>query len=209
MRPAPRSASRASPPGQPQGASEPLLAAVGLPLGAYHTDDPDAIGGSLVCSRGELFELSPGSYTVWIGGLSPRTRGQLREWSDSHEVLAGVADLVGELLDSGLLTRLPEPGDQSAAWLDAYRLCPQGAGIGSTAEAPAEYSIGDRLGQPLLAVDPILYYVWALSAAAASLGEAVRAAAAVLGATPSALVPAVYQGLPYLLVYRVAYLDRT
>lgn len=203
----PQSPAAAAPPREPQAAAAPFLAAVGIPLGEYHSDDPDAIGGSLVCSRGELFELSPGSYTVWIGGLSPRTRGQLQEWSDSHDVPDG-AGRIGELLDSGLLTSLPGPGEAPAGWLGAYRLCPQGVGIGNTAGAPAEYSIGDRLGQPLLAVDPVLYHVWAMSAGGGTLADAVRTVAGLLGTPAGALLPALYHGLPYLLASRAAYLDR-
>jgi hypothetical protein len=205
---APRSLAAASPPGQPQQATAPLLAAVGIPLGEYHADDPDALGGSLVCSAGEMFELSADSYTAWIGGLAPRTHSQLRDWCDSHDAPGG-ADLIGELAGAGLLTQLPASGDQPAAWLGAYRIHPQGAGIGNTAESPPRYTIVDLAGQPLLAVDAGLYHVWAMSASTASLAEAVAAVTRLTGLTLDELRPAVCEGLPYLLANRAAYLDRS
>jgi hypothetical protein len=181
---------------------------VGIPLGEYHADDPDALGGSLVCSAGEIFELSADSYTAWIGGLTPHTADQLRDWCESHDVSGG-ADLIGELVRSGLLTELPGSGDQPTAWLGAYRIHPQGAGIGNSTESPARYTIVDPAGQPLLAVDAGLYHVWAMSASAASLTEAMVAVKTLTSLTPDELWPAIREGLPYLLAYRAAYLDRS
>lgn len=184
----------------------PMLAAVGIPLGELHVNDPDALGGSVVMSRTDLIELTADAYKVWIGGLAPRTRSELCVWGESRQVQQS-EELVDELLSIGLLVQLPGPTDPTAGWPNDYRLLPQGVGIGNTADDRGRYSIGDRLGAPVLEVDARIYHVWALSANTASLAEAVDLVSSMMAVATRDLMPIVYGALPYLLAQRSAYLD--
>lgn len=184
-----------------------LVAAVGLPLGEAHSDDPEALGGCAVVRGAQLLELSTGAYTVWTGGLAPRTAAQLVEWGRWKGV-DGSGELVDELLADGLLVELPDAAGPARAFAGSHRLLPQGIGNGNTAGEPGVYTLGDRMGEPLLTVDAGVYHVWALSSGAPTLAGAVASVAALMGVAPEDLLRSTLEALPLLMQARLVCLDR-
>jgi hypothetical protein len=161
--------------------------------------------------------LDDARYGAWVLAHGPApiaTAGELwPDWTVRSAVGWGdklgipVAEVIGDLVDQGLVAVLPpgDPGSQ-AEFAAGHRLVPLTLALGNTAQRPERFWLG-RLGAEVLWVPAEVGLVWQLSPLFGSLAEAV-AAAAELGELPEAeLLDLVLGVLPRILVEDVAHLD--
>lgn len=187
--------------------TEAVVCALGIPLGRIAVGDPQALGGGVVCARGELVELSADLYTVWVGALLARPVPELAAWARDQGVDEAAA-LVQELASETLLDELPPAEGEWDPWLERHRLIPQGVGLGNAGEDPAEFLVAEARGNPLVAVNLATYCVWAVSASAPNLSAALAAVVSASDIPERTVRTQVRQQFPWLLGARAAYLNR-
>lgn len=153
---------------------------IGFPLGPSFSAGGDEFPDSFdIRLGGEFCSLSPDAYAVWllthgypelVEQRAP-TRVQVEEQASSQGVEnpRGVFD---ELLRQGLLAQVMPIDNQLKKFAMEYRCHPLGKGLGNTAEAPEDYSIGTP-EDPWAIVDYRTYFIWSYLPHFPSLWDAV------------------------------------
>ena len=148
-----------------------LLLPIGHYTGARHRvlepgDVPQQV------RRGATFhDLTGQQFTIWtLAHGSPEAVQNEVAWRRrSVEELAkltgltGVADLVDEMITTGLLVDVAPGTDQALDFAKTHRVTPLMLGLGNTADEPWLFDIG-FLNQPILKVTHAIYDLWQWSA---------------------------------------------
>jgi len=194
-----------------------LLLPVGHGIGAFHAADGDTPPVQQVRRGAEVVELTDAEFLVWTlahglvdeqGQPVASTEASVSEYTDDPEVL-------GTLLDRGLLAEVVPGTPGSVAFASAHRLLPLALGLGNTEDRQGLFAAG-LLHQPMVLMSGGMYDLWQWAHLSPNLWLACQELALVAqragltdpGQTdPGQVLSGALRALHQLLATRVACLD--
>lgn len=164
------------------GGRPPVIVPVGFRLGyEFFEVDPARFDDEelRVHFGDQLLELPDDEAVAWSAAFDDPlrhaehevTRESLEADLRDHPLVGDPADVVGRLLDRGLLVEFEPVEGPLEDLFRSVQLYPLGEGLGNSPDDPTMYRIGNR-GETWLAVHPEVYLIWSYSLTGRSLWSA-------------------------------------